>query len=53
MLADGCFIWIIIAVVVGVAMSWGGSTAPGACPRCNTPNRRVARYCRRCGMRLR
>jgi predicted amidophosphoribosyltransferase len=52
MLADACFIWVLIAVVVGVVLSWGSTQSPHACRRCGAANRRIARYCARCGARL-
>ncbi|MCB9850318.1 MAG: hypothetical protein H6817_06395 [Phycisphaerales bacterium] len=53
MMANGCFFWVIIAVVVGVTLSCGNTKGARTCKQCGAGNRRLARFCSRCGNRLR
>lgn len=52
MIADGGCYWIFFAVVIGIVLSWGGSKSAHGCPQCGAYNRRIARFCSRCGARL-
>jgi predicted amidophosphoribosyltransferase len=52
MLAEACIAWMIIAAVVGVALSWGKAARAATCPNCGKHHRRAARYCSQCGAAL-
>jgi hypothetical protein len=49
---------LLVSVVLGVAVlavfvfNYSGYGKGQTCPKCGKPNRRLARYCARCGARL-
>ena len=51
-LADACFIWFVVAAVVGISLSCRKGYTPRTCSRCGSVNRGFARFCGRCGNRL-